>query len=97
MPDRDDVRDALNTLASALLALLRDAEANGLTHLPRSLDTPLLMELRSPLAFRRMNGDPLSTHEKELLAYLDVELDRRLHGLTHLPRPKPVDSAGKQP
>lgn len=35
MPDHDDVREAIAALASALLALLRDAETNGLTHLPR--------------------------------------------------------------
>jgi hypothetical protein len=44
-------------------------------------DTEQLMELRSPLAAQRMNGEPaLTERERELLIYLDLELDRRLHG-----------------
>lgn len=47
--------------------------------------TDQLMELRAPLARRRMKGEDLGERDRELLDYLDVELDRRLGADAHAP------------
>jgi len=42
--------------------------------------TEQLVEVRAPLAAKRMRREALSKREQELLTFLDAELDRRFHG-----------------